>query len=367
MDKSNVKKESWESLSSAFSSIDISVSQDSCYSSDETSATSAMSHTAASSAVPSFMSAAASSLPPFFNSMLKKPCAVDEEGSESESGYGSDAFEYESDLSIVDADAFSEGDDDICYVPEWDETSKQMETQTDVDNSIDDSFISFESVVRFDSNVQYIETPETEETDTTPEKEMTFHEIMEIARNSGSSRFLEENSDTLENDGESETASEPEEHTCELVDLDKRLFAAYMNGMNGIADRCRPQIRRHVDDIRHGRLCSPFLENDSSSGVYLDQILHHVIGVFPNLLNKEEIDELVKLREEKVALKRRKETSQEAVQKCTETMLHEIEGLLVDRLAKGNVEVGPDETSFMATGVAYALENWSMYARRGHD
>lgn len=347
--------------------MEISLSQDSCYASDEAPVTSATHTTAAASAVSSFMSAAASSLPPFLNSILKKPYAVREVDSESESCYGSDTSDYQTDISIVDSDAFSEededdGDDLYYYVPSWDKTSKKMESRTEAEKSVDDFFIGFESMVRFDSNVHYIDPPEfQEEEDATPE--MTFHEMMEMARASGNLRVFE-GVDPKGHDGsgiDSDIVDGLEEHTRDIIDLDKRLFIAYMNGMNGISDRCRSRLRRRVSDIKGGRRRSPFMESEGTTGVYLDQVLHHVIGVFRNLLVREEFDELVALREEKVALKRQTESSHKAVQSCTRGLLNRIEHLLSERLAKGNVDVGQDEMSFLAGGVLYALENWSVY------
>lgn len=372
MDKQSVKKESWESLSSHFSNLDISLSQDSCYSSDGTSVTSNVSTAARSSAVPSFISAAASSLPPFLNSIFKKPYEVGGEDSGSESGYGSDSYDYESDISIVDAETLSEDeeDDDLYYIPSWDERSKMVLSHTNADKSTDESFIGFESSVRFDSNVSYIDPPalQEEQEDTAPE--MTFHEMMEIARNSGNFRLLKDDpvnaSYGTYHGIDSAIVEELEEHTRDIVDLDKRLFIAYMNGMNGILDECRSHLRRRVIDCRRGRLRSPFFDEDSDSatGVYLDQVLRHVIGIFPNLVVKEEFDELVTLREEKLALEHQSDPAPEAIQRCAEALLGKIEHLLSERLAKGNVDIGDDEISFFAGGIAYALENWCLYT---HD
>ena len=365
MDTQDAKRESWESLSSQFSSIDISLSQGSCYSSEGTSITSTIPAGVASSAVPSFMSATASSLPPFLSSILKKPCTVDDEESRSESGYESDTFDRESDISIVDAETLTdeEEDNELYYVPRWDEKSKIIDLRTDTEKPMDESFVGFESAVRFDSNVQYIEPPVLqEEEQATPEPtDMTFHEMMDIARKSGNLRFVDEES--IDSHSKScssthnDTVGELEEHTRDIVDLDKRLFVAYMNGMSGIADACRPHLRRRASDSRHGRLCSPFFEPDSASCAYLDQVLHHVIGVFPNLVVKEEFDELVALHEKKSALEHELAPSREAVQQCAATLLGKIEYHLSERLAKGNVNVGADEISFFAAGVADALEN----------
>ena len=365
------KRTSWESLSSEFSNIDISVSQDSSYSSDETSvASDGCAGTVTSSTVPSFVSAAASSLHPLLHSILKKPYGVDEEQQfESESGYGSVKFENGSDVSIVDAENLSErgddeeqlgesedegeienenenegedeeeaeDDDDVCYVKNWNE---MINPGASTSHDDDDSFIGFEAAVRFDMNVHYIEppppTPQEEKEEGTPETgEMTFHEMMEIAR-----------SDGYENDGKDTVTNRADE-----VELDKRLFIAYVNGMEEVMKYWEEYIQRYVEEVQAGHILSPFPELDSAGGIYIDQVLRHLIGIFPKLVVKDEMNELVKLDEKRTT------RDSETVQRSTVELVNRIKEHLEEKLTKGKVEIREDEMRYFAGGIAYSLED----------
>jgi hypothetical protein len=90
-----LSRKSWESLSSAFSNIEVSLSQDSSYASDEISVVSSNPTTVENT---SQDSSSESKLRPYLKSILKKPeTDLEEEDAQSESGYGTDAFDYEYD------------------------------------------------------------------------------------------------------------------------------------------------------------------------------------------------------------------------------------------------------------------------------
>ncbi|KAE8145265.1 hypothetical protein BDV25DRAFT_74240 [Aspergillus avenaceus] len=362
MSSQNMSKKSWESLSSTFSGLEISLSQDSCYASDEVSVASTNPTTVNTSVASSLAPAIATTDHPQLKSILKRPYAEieEDEDEESESGYASDASDHEYEFLSEDED-----DDEVYYVTCWEDESDNLSDCSEEDNeSLDGSFISFESNVRFDSNVFYIEAPELYE-DETPHAELTCHELMELAKASGSLQFQEDDSDSCDmHDADDELGSIsdsikqlPEEHTSDDVDLDKRLFIAYMNGVNGISEpRYKSRLQARVGDIKMGRAKSPYLESNNSEGVYLDHALNHVIGTFPNIIAKKEFDELVYLSEEKGSLQQQSE----ARESLNQDLLKKIENLLSERLAK-DVKIGPDELSFFAGGVAYALENWKPY------
>lgn len=198
---------------------------------------------------------------------------------------------------------------------------------------------------------------------------MTFHEMMEIARASGSLKVIQ---DSCDYDTDSDCSEDecniaanimdgPEEHTRDDVEIDKELFIAYMNGINGVPDHVyKPRLQSRAKAIREGLAHSPFFESETVYGTYLDHVLNHVIGVFRNLVAQEEFDELVRLSESKIAMEHC-ETTQQEVEKCTRDVLEKIELLLSDRLSMGQLELGQDELGFFAGGVLYALENWSIY------
>ncbi|KAL2821961.1 hypothetical protein BJX63DRAFT_427322 [Aspergillus granulosus] len=340
-----MSKKSWESLSSTFSHLEVSISRDSCYASDDLSVAS---NKPANSIAPT--PSTDNSLRPFLKPILKRPYAEIEEDEESESGYASDDSEFKNDL------IFEETDGDICEYPDWDDTSEVMsELSIDDIESFDGSFISFESMVRFDANVHYIEPPEYEED--SADSGMTCHEMMALARASyPPNNFHEEtysgtetsDVDDANHEAIADSIEQLPEHTSDILDLDKRLFVAYMNGMNGIADsKYRTRLRSRVTDFKLGRVSSPFLDLDTANAVYLDTVLNHVIGTFRNIVVKEEFDELAGLKEPTAS---------------KQSIFDKIEHLLSQRLTNNDVDIGPDELSFFASGVAYALENWKCYA-----
>ncbi|KAE8349652.1 hypothetical protein BDV28DRAFT_57101 [Aspergillus coremiiformis] len=369
MNIQTMNKKSWESLSSTFSALEISLSQDSCYASDEVSIAST-NPTTINSVVSSVAPTTATSHHPYLKPILKRRYAQIAEDEESEPGYASGASEHDFEFLSEDESADDDDDDDdVYYVTCWEDASDSMseyseddEDDCDEDGSADGSFISFASNVRFDTNVRYIEAPEPQE-DETPCAELTCHELMEMARASGSLRLQEEDDigddfDDTEHGSISDSIRQlPEEHTSDVVDLDKQLFIAYMNGINGIADPgYKSRLHARVGDIKKGRVKSPYLEANNADGVYLDHALNHVIGTFPNLIAKKEFEELIGLSEEKGARKQPAEVRES----LNLSLLNKIEGLLSERLAN-DVNIGPDELSFFAGGIAYALENWKPY------
>lgn len=352
MGETDIIKSSWESSSFALSNSETSTSRDSCYGSDGTSVTSAFSSTAATSTVPSFNSSPKTSLSPILKPILKKESASFPEDTESESGYDSDA-EY-------DYSFFEENDDEDLY-----EDSACGENFDDLakgysdDELFDDSFITFESMVRFDSKIHYIEAPEHTD-DETPNNEMTFHELIERAQAFG--HLLLDGGAPDNKETGNGAMSHSEEYTADAVDLDKRLFAAYMNGINGIADPSyKPLLRAHVDHIKSGHAQTPFFDSDTAHGLYLDNVLTHVVGIFRNLVAKDEYDELATLSAKKTALQKAKSPHDEA-ETCDKTLLDRIAYFLSERLGEGNVEIGPDEMTLFASGVSHALGDGGVYS-----
>ncbi|KAJ5814822.1 hypothetical protein N7474_006599 [Penicillium riverlandense] len=355
-------RESWDSLTSALSSLDVSFSQDSCYGSDEYSITSNPAGPLQSSvsSVSTCLATREPDLHKFLKPILKNSTSYVELDAHSESGYGSDEIDSDYD-ELSDQKEDDEEDDDDGNSSDfsvWDETSGDVpETQEDHTESFDDSFITFETVgVHFDTDVHYIDTPELSEDDEASGSQMTVHEMM-LAHKPGSPNVVNylNGVDTSENeDGHQEfvrhVANPPEEFSRDAVDLDRRLFVAYMNGIHGIADsKYKTYLHAQVDNIRVG-LESDSFDSDDSACMYLDLISNHVNGVFRNLLADDEVNELVALYEE--------EQTTTLTPTPHQTLLDKIEHLLQDRLANGRVEVCPDELSFFAGGVVHAIGGW---------
>lgn len=354
-----MNRKSWESLSSSFSNLDVSFSQDSCYASDEMSLVSSNPTTVDTSIVPPQEPSSGSSSGPSLKSILKKPQTAEE----SESGYWTDASDYGYE-TVSDND----DDEDLCDISLWGDASDISEIGGDVDNDFadDGSFIAFESMVRFDPNIQYIEAPEIEDEERA-DTGLTCHEIMEMARSSGSLQFLDEDEPTeMELGGNNHARDDdrcvcgsmmdnPEEHTGDMVELDKQLFVAYVNGIKGVADSLyKPRLRALVDDIQLGQAETPYLENNDTDGVFFDHALNHVIGVFHNLLVPEELTELMALSMQKDGMA----PQSQAMASHNMGLMERIQRLLVERLAQDKVDVEPDELRFFAGGITYALENW---------
>ncbi|OOF95074.1 hypothetical protein ASPCADRAFT_207632 [Aspergillus carbonarius ITEM 5010] len=356
MSNQNMNKKSWESLSSTFSQLEVSISHDSCYASDEVSVTST-SQVGASALAPATGPSVGFVLKP----ILKRPYSEIEESesdSESESGYASEASDSEYDAIFEDSD---DDDDDIYYITGWDKASIMSESCDEDDaESFAGSFISFGPVVRFDTNIRYIDAPVLD--DESSDAELTCHELMERARASGTLRF-QETCDNVEEDDDSMPESMrqlPEEHPSDVIDLDKRLFVAYMNGMHEIPDRkYRSRLHNQANDFSMGRLESPYLDldNASASGAYFDNVLNHVIGLFRNIVAKEDFGELASLINEEDPSGHPLGSSR------SQELLAKIEHILAERLAC-DANIGPDELSFFASGVAYALENWRDFLVR---
>ncbi|GAD99738.1 hypothetical protein NFIA_103130 [Paecilomyces variotii No. 5] len=374
MESLHIQNPAWDHLSSVFSNLDLSMSQDSSYGSDVQSFSTENTSVTTSPPMSSAASAKASVGRPL-KSILKKPEEAHEnedDDSASESGYESEPSDYEfdpsfdsepSDLNYCEEVIFdSEDDSDVSS-----EISDHSEEQSDF--VFDDSLVVFEPCVRFDSKVSYIEAPSFDDDDVDCQPEMTVHEIMELARASGSLKIIHNNCDDSTDDDCSEdecgtgrdVMDGPEEHTPEDVEIDRELFLAYMNGINGVAEHVyKPRLQSRATAIREGLTHSPFFESETVYGTYLDHVLNHVIGFFRNLLVRDEFDELVRLSESKIAMEHH-ETSHQEIEECTRHALEKIEMLLSDRLGKGQLELGQDELSFFAGGVLYALENWAIY------
>lgn len=357
-------RESWDSLSSTFAHLEVSFSQDSCYGSDEVSVSS-NNPAPLQSSVETFIDKRATTIHPFLKSILKNSTSdihdqVDD--TESESGYGSDDIEFDYD-ALSEDDEDEDDDDDMSDFSIWEETSEDVpETREDRTDTFDDVFIGFESSVRFAAEIEYIDNPGLEEEDEISESQMTCHEMMMLALQSGSasSSFHSEDDSDDEEHSHHEfirtCTNHPEDFTPDAVDVDRQLFVAYMNGMHGIADaKYRAYIHTQADNIRLGHETES-MHPDDAPCMYLDSIQNHVIGVFRNLLSVAELDDLVGLRKQDVLAAGQAEPNPlELIHNPHRALLDKVEHFLLDRLANGRVDVCPDEMSFLAGGIVQAL------------
>ncbi|KAJ5505507.1 hypothetical protein LT330_001826 [Penicillium expansum] len=364
MSNSTLHRGSWGSVSSTFSNLEMSFSHDSCYGSDEVSVTS-NGYTPAQSGAST--STTKPTLRPFLKSILKNSTISfdSDEESGSESGYSSDGIDSEYDALSDESDEEDDGDDSDFSV--WDETNGDVpETHEDHTESFDDAFISFEeNSVRFDPQVEYIDSMEVSD-DEAPDHQMTCHEMMMLARDSKGTQTLLDQLDKMDIAESDKTedchpefvhksTNQPEEFSRDAVDLDRDLFVAYMNGIHGIsASKYETYLRVQVDHIRLGKE-TELVDPEGAPSLYLDLVSNHVTGTFCNLLAEDELNELIRLRAEEQTGNQTNSSSSTLDLDHHQALLNKIEKFLLDRLASGRVEIGPDELSFFAGGIAHDL------------
>ncbi|KAJ5349789.1 hypothetical protein N7541_007516 [Penicillium brevicompactum] len=367
---SSPHRDSWGSTSSAFSNVEMSFSHDSCYGSDEVSVTS---NGTAPGQLQCAATAAKQAIRPFLKSILKNPSTVFEsdEDSDSESGYSSDDIDSEYD-ALSDEE---EEDDDMSDFSVWDGEASQdvPETHEDHTESFDDAFISFEeNSVRFAPDVQYIESPEVSgDEDDEGDHQMTCHEMMLLARSTSGTQTLLDQLDKMDIQEEEDEAEEcrrefvrksvtqPEEFSRDAVDLDRSLFAAYINGIHGVTNKTFEQqyesyLRSQVDHVRLGK-DTDGMGPDDPPALYFDLISSHVIGTFRNLLEDDEWNELISLRAEEQV----DETDPSACSPGLDhhlALLQKIEQFLLERLTDGLVDVAPEELTLFASGIVSELD-----------
>ncbi|CAI7666080.1 unnamed protein product [Penicillium glandicola] len=364
MSNSTLHRGSWGSVSSTFSNLEMSFSHDSCYGSDEVSVTS-NGCTPAQSGAPN--STTKPTLRPFLKSILKNSTITfdSDEDSDSESGYSSDGIDSEYDALSDESD--EEDDGDVSDFSVWDDADGDVpETHEDHTESFDDAFISFEeNSVRFDPQVEYIDNMEVSD-DEGPDHQMTCHEMMMLARDSKGTQTLLDQLDKMDiADSENgdrhpepefvrKSASQPEEFSRDAVDLDCSLFVAYMNGIHGITTpKYETYLRVQVDHIRLGK-DAEFVDPDVSN---------HVTGTFCNLLAEDELNELIELCAEERTSNQNDTSSSTLDLNHHQALLNKIEKFLLDRLANGRVDIGPDELSFFASGIAHDLGTKTLPAQ----
>lgn len=371
-----LKRDSCESLSSAVSNLEMCASQASCDVSDSFSVISTIPASATTSPATSVLSVAEFSHRQPLKSILKQPSNASDEGFEADRGYLSGDDEYYSDIEELEendevyyegVEIEEESEDEVDEDGEqdgrrysdsvWDSDASEMLAGGNDGRFMDASFISFVGPsVQFDSHVQFIPSPSDgldDEIDTV----MTVHEMM--ARNQVCRDLRHPPFDLkgCRSNVDRNILNALKEHACEEVELDKRLLVAYVNGMNG-----NTQFRSHLcalaENLKLGHVDSPFSDGESATGVYLDQVLCHVIGIFPNIIAEEEFAELIAMSEEYAVFKRKHVN---LANNGSKFLLRKIEHLLTDRLTSDAIELSQDELRFFASGIIYVLANWSRY------
>lgn len=254
-----------------------------------------------------------------------------------------------------DDDDVHDNDEDDCEQSDSDDSGDDGEGIDYEEIHLDDCNISFGNSVRFDTAVSYIESPHfSEGEDEEEEPVMTFHEMM--MKHLELMRIAEDEEEPEDTDIAkkliADISNRPDDYSRDMVELDKQLFIAYINGMHSSAKTKYDSIlQKHVQALQDGTSQSPFLESKTVQGGYLDEVLKHVIGMFRNVVMPDEFDELVRLSGNGLA---------DAPDRKKD-VLHRVECLLRDRVAEGKITVHPTELSFLAAGIVYALEHPNIY------
>lgn len=214
----------------------------------------------------------------------------------------------------------------------------------------EDAHVAFVTSVRFDDkNITYIE-PYSSEDD---EPQMTAHERMLLAL-----KDLPQAEDITNGKHDDKTANLnivqlSRDHPREMVNIDKQIFVAFINGIHGATEqKYQPHLRDRVEGFRKGRFKSPFFDNYDDCE-FLDNGLKHVIGVFRNVVSREEFEELGHLARQR---------SVESQPEGEANLLEKIEHLVSERLLEGGTSANHLELQFFADGVFYALKRPHIYA-----
>lgn len=216
------------------------------------------------------------------------------------------------------------------------------------------SFISFTDSVTFNMTVSYAEPPVFEDSDEecdAPEEAMTFHEQMARALAQNKSPFASD--DTLGN---------PDEHGDDVLDVDKRLLVAYLNGMRTASDSYKKDLASLALNINQGLAATPFLPSDFSDGCFLNRALEHVIGIFRHIVAADELDALLgdALYRDETFKNPFGNDDYPLEPNNSKTSLHQnVSQLLSERLIDESMGVEKDVLDFFAYGVIYSLKEWA--------
>jgi hypothetical protein len=218
------------------------------------------------------------------------------------------------------------------------------------------SFISFTESVSFNMTVSYVEPPTFDDSDDEddPEETMTFHEQMIRALAQGkAATSLKEGLAAL---------GTPEEHGHDILDVDKRLLAAYVNGIHTASESYKKDLASLALNINEGLTTSPFLASDFVDGCYLNSALKHVIGIFRNLVAADELECLLDDAVHKDNTFKKPLGDENCPPQSTteKSSLHQdISLLLSERLIDETMPVEQDVLDFFTRGIIYSLKEWA--------
>ncbi|OAX85043.1 hypothetical protein ACJ72_00573 [Emergomyces africanus] len=206
-----------------------------------------------------------------------------------------DNIEYD-----ADSDMDEDEDDDEDYAGENNETGTNDSDWSDDYGENDDneysadegSFVCFVNSVRFSAKEDVYIIPSRHiigDEDGHVEPEMTFHE--QAHRIQGSKRV------PFEPYTVNRKVYDPNEHSPDVIDLDKQLFAAYINGIRNMnAEDYRPVVLSRTLNASPCDIDAlPITEHQVNA--YLDRVVDSLLGFFPYLFGKDEYIRLLDVAE----------------------------------------------------------------------
>lgn len=224
------------------------------------------------------------------------------------------------------------------------------------------SFVSFTESVSFNMTVSYADAPvfdsdSDSDSEDDLEDTMTLHEKMARAQAKGQSFAPSLHGNDL--------LGKPEEHDHDDLDVDKRLLAAYINGIRSANETYKKELASLALNINQGLSTTPFLYTDyfeDADALYLNQALKHVIGIFRNLVGADELELLLDdaVCDDDTFKRRFSDDNCPAEPTTGKSSLHEvISQLLSERLIDETMVVEEEVLDFFTRGVIYSLKEWA--------
>ncbi|EDN10574.1 predicted protein [Histoplasma mississippiense (nom. inval.)] len=208
-----------------------------------------------------------------------------------------DNVEYDSDSDMDDDGDDDEEEEEVEEEVEEEEVSGDYKTGTSDSNCSDEgdeneysddegSFICFVNSVHFSAKDDIRIIPCRDEiVDGRAEPEMTFHEQALRMRSSKRVPFQPYTVNGKDYD--------PNEHSRDVIELDKQLFIAYVNGIRNMnVEDYRPVVlARTLNATSCDIDFLPITEHQVNA--YLDRVVDSALGFFPYLFGKDEYDRIL--------------------------------------------------------------------------
>lgn len=280
----------------------------------------------------------------------------DDESSEEESDEDSEDEEFDEGEDSDDESVADSYPGNYNTVPNYIKLPLTSLAESDNEPCASASFITFTESVSFNMTVSYANPPDFDDSDfddsdseDDPEETMTVHEKMV--------RFFAARTKAMEAFGT------PEEHGRDILDVDKRLLAGYINGIHTANESYEKDLASLALNINQGLSDSPFVVSSLQDGGFLNHALLHISGIFPNLLTDDELEGLLDdaLCGDDSSFKRVFGDDKSPTNSTTgKSPLQEVVShFLSERLIDETMSVEKHLLDFFARGIVYRLKEWA--------